>query len=334
MEGTALPKGSLILVTGATGFIGANVVFEALKAGYKVRGTSRSKSSAAKLEEKLGDTADYSTAVVPDVTVAGAWDEAVKNVDAIIHLATDTSFEHDPNKIIPATEEQTRNILRSAAKTSSVKRFVLTSSSSAVLFPVLNKEITIGINDWNDDATKQAWEPPPYTPERAFPVYAASKVAGEKALWEFMKDEQPQFVANAVLPNFNAGRILTNGGPTGGSVEALLNGDVPPFPPQYHIDVVDCARIHLIAAALDSTLENERIFAFARPFTFTEMIGILKELRPSVGTLASPPDNEGQDLSKAPNEPGKELLKKWYGQQDGYKTMRQSIEEALESLNV
>ena len=101
---------------------------------------------------------------------------------------------------------------------------------------------------------------------------------------------------------------------------------------EYHIDVIDNARIHLIAAAFDASVENERIFTFARPFTFTEMIEILRELRPDSKTLASPPENEGQDLSKVPNERGAELLKKWYKQDGGYKTMRQSIEECLESL--
>jgi len=60
------------------------------------------------------------------------------------------------------------------------------------------------------------------------------------------------------------------------------------------------------------------------------MIGILKELRPDA-SLPAPPENEGQDLSTVPNGLGKELLKKWYDQDD-YKTMRQSIEECLESL--
>lgn len=89
--------------------------------------------------------------------------------------------------------------------------------------------------------------------------------------------------------------------------------------------------MHIIAAALDPSLKNERIFAFAQPFTFTEMIEILKELRPDSTTLGSPPVDEGRDLSKVPNELGKQLLKKWYGQDD-YKTMRQSIEECLASL--
>ena len=334
MDGAALPKGSLILVTGATGFIGANVVYEALQAGYKVRGTSRSKGSAAKLEASIDHHPNYSTAIVPDVSVEGAWDDAVKDVDSIIHMATDTSFEADPNIVVTATEEGVRNILRSAAKVPSVKRFVLTSSSASALFPVLNKEITVGVNDWNQDALDAAWAPPPYTPERAFAVYAASKVAGEKAFWKFFEDKKPNFVGNAVLPNFNVGRILTNGGPTGGSVELLMKGIVAPFPPQYFINVVDTARIHLAAAALDAKVENERIFAFASPFTFTEMISILKELRPDLNTLAAPPKDEGEDLSNVPNELGAELLKKWFGQDAGYKTMRQSIEETLKSLDV
>lgn len=162
-------------------------------------------------------------------------------------------------------------------------------------------------------------------------VYAASKVAGEKALWDFVKEQRPKFVVNTILPNFNVGTILTAGGPTGSSVETLLKGTVPPFPSQYHIDVIDNARVHLIAAALDTSVQNERIFTFAEVFTFNEMIQIIKELKPDAKSIASPPENEARDLSRVPNKLGAELLKKWYGQ-EGYKSMRDSIEAALESL--
>ena len=228
----ALPKGSLILVTGATGFIGSHVVNEALKAGYRVRGTSRSQERAGYTIKVFENHPNYSTAVVKDVSIPGAWDDAMQDVDAVVHMATDVSFNPDPNEVVKPTEEGVRNILRSATKAATVKRFVLTSSSSAVLIPHANKEITVSVNDWCQEALDEAWKPPPYEPERAFYTYAASKVAGEKALWKFMKDEKPAFVANAVLPNFNAGTILTSGGPTGSSVESLLKGDVPPFPPR------------------------------------------------------------------------------------------------------
>ena len=95
------------------------------------------------------------------------------------------------------------------------------------------------------------------------------------------------------------------------------------------IDVVDDARLHLIAAALDSSLENERIFAFNVPFNFGDIIAIIKKHYPDAKSVAKAPENEGRDLSKVPNELGAKLLKKWYGQ-DGYRPMEQSVLENLE----
>ena len=231
-EDRALPKGSLILVTGATGMIGSHVVNEALNAGYRVRGTSRSEERAEYTKKVFKHNPNYSTAVVSDVSREGAWNEAVAGCDAIIHMATDVSFNPDPNQVVRPTEAGVRNILRSAAGVGTVKRFVLTSSSSAVLLPHPDVEVTVGVDDWCQEAVDAAWAPPPYEPERAFATYAASKVAGEKALWKFMEEEKPGFVANTILPNFNVGTILTAGGPTGGSVETLMSGTVPEFPPR------------------------------------------------------------------------------------------------------
>ena len=230
----ALPKGSLILVTGASGFIGSHVVNEALAAGYKVRGTSRSEERAEYTKKVFKNNPNYSTVIVTDVQQEGAFDSAVKEVNAVIHMATDTSFSADPNQVVAPTVAGVLNILRSAARMPSVKRFVLTSSSVAALFPQPGKEITVGADDYNDEAEDIAWAPAPYEPERAFAVYAASKNAGEKAFWKFVKEEKPNFVANTVLPNFNVGRIITSGGPTGSSVATSMEGTVPPFPPRQY----------------------------------------------------------------------------------------------------
>ena len=65
-------------------------------------------------------------------------------------------------------------------------------------------------------------------------MYAASKVEGEKALWDFMKEQKPSFTANAVLPNFNMGTVLPNGsaGATGAAVPGLYNGKLSPLSPR------------------------------------------------------------------------------------------------------
>ena len=78
----ALPRESLILVTGAAGFIGAHVVNEALKAGYRVRGTSPSKEKAQYTKQIFKHDPNYSTAIVSNMEHEGACDDAVNGCDA------------------------------------------------------------------------------------------------------------------------------------------------------------------------------------------------------------------------------------------------------------
>lgn len=75
--------------TGATGFIGAHVVDELLRRGIKVRGTTR---SLAKAQQMLRDRPEHAHnlefQVLGDLATGGVFDEAVKGVDAIIHIAS------------------------------------------------------------------------------------------------------------------------------------------------------------------------------------------------------------------------------------------------------
>ena len=76
-----IPKGSLVLVTGANGFIGSHVVDQLLLAGYNVRGTVRAESKAGWLKEYFGKkqtAGKFEVAIVPDMAAKGAFNEAVK----------------------------------------------------------------------------------------------------------------------------------------------------------------------------------------------------------------------------------------------------------------
>lgn len=78
---SAIPKGSLVLVTGANGYIGSHVADQLLEAGYRVRGTTRNlekvKGLRALWESKYGpDKIEF--AVVSDMSTEGAFNEAVK----------------------------------------------------------------------------------------------------------------------------------------------------------------------------------------------------------------------------------------------------------------
>ena len=78
-----------VLVTGANGYLVTWVVKKFLEAEYSVRGIVRSLSSSALLKDKFSHYEDrLELVVVEDLTKDGAFDEAVKDVDVIVHTAS------------------------------------------------------------------------------------------------------------------------------------------------------------------------------------------------------------------------------------------------------
>ena len=159
----------------------------------------------------------------------GAFVEAVKGVSAVVHTATIFFMDPNPHNVIPGTISGTVNALEAAAQEPSVKRFVLTSSSLAALITKPNNPVKVTTDTWNDEAVELAYHNPPYEPERALPVYAASETLSEKEAWKFMNKEKPGFTLNTVLPsiNFSASLNFANQGhlSTSAIVAELFKGD-------------------------------------------------------------------------------------------------------------
>lgn len=207
----SIPKGSLVLVTGATGYVASQVVKEFLVRGYKVRGTVRDLDQASwvkDINKAAANRGDLELVEVRDLAAPNAFDNAVKGVAAIAHLATISTLDPDPNKVIPQTVAGVTNILEAATKESSVKEFVFTSSIMAVTYPVPGNNTHVERDTWNEAAEQSAWAPPPYEPERAMPTYAASKVAAERELWKFAKERHVPFNVNVVSPSGILGEPL------------------------------------------------------------------------------------------------------------------------------
>ena len=77
----AIPKGSLVLVTGANGYIGSHVADQLMTAGYKVRGTARSEAKAktiAGIFEKRHGKDAFTYTVIEDMGAANAFNQAIK----------------------------------------------------------------------------------------------------------------------------------------------------------------------------------------------------------------------------------------------------------------
>lgn len=155
---TTIQKGDTVLVTGATGYIGSHVVEELLAAGYKVRGTSRTKEKAAYLtdlmDNKFGE-GNLEIVEVPDMIADDAYTDAVQGVSGIVHLASIVTFSSDPEEVIPPTVKGTLNILEAASTEPKVRSVVYTSSSTAALSPVANEKIIVTKDTWNDAAVER-----------------------------------------------------------------------------------------------------------------------------------------------------------------------------------
>lgn len=215
-----MPTKGTVLVTGANGYIAARTVEAFLKAGYSVRGTVRSLSSATEVKQALAEYADNLEFVeVPDITLAGAFDDAVKGeftflnnkpiylmrkpniklgVDAIGHLASPVSFQFtDPEPVLHSAINGTVRVLESALKEPRIKNFVLMSSVTAIMEPK-TEDYTFTEADWNTAAENAVAEQGKETPGRV--IYAASKVAAERAMWKFRDEQKPNFTLTTINP--------------------------------------------------------------------------------------------------------------------------------------
>ena len=130
-------------------------------------------------------------------------------VVGVAHVASIVTVDPDPNEVIPGVVAGALNAVSAASKIPSIKRFVYTSSSTSILLPKPNVELNVSTEDCNIEAVEEAWKPPPYEPERAWAVYAASKTEAEQRMSEFMKQEKPGFVLNMALPNSNFGQTFS-----------------------------------------------------------------------------------------------------------------------------
>ena len=98
--------------------------------GYHVRAAVRSESKASSLPR----SANLEIVTVPDIVAPDAYTSAIKNVTSVIHCASPYHFcvtDNERDLLLPA-REGTLNILRAAAKETSVKRVIITSSFAAL----------------------------------------------------------------------------------------------------------------------------------------------------------------------------------------------------------
>jgi nucleoside-diphosphate-sugar epimerase len=253
----------LIFITGGTGHVGFRTLVTALQLGYSVRAAVRSESKkqqilSAESIKSLNPGRKLTFVIVPDLTVDGAYDEAVQGAAYIIHLASpiplkgEIKAEDFQSALINPAISGTLSILKAAAKTKGVKRVVITSSIVASIASEYFFDIDTPEGVVFDDSSKTTLDPGPYP--SSFHAYNASKVAALHATEAFVRDTEPDFDVTNICPAFVIGKNelvtdvadITIG--TNSSVMALVLGNKATNPsPGTSVHVDDVAFMHVKA---------------------------------------------------------------------------------------
>ncbi|GHJ85946.1 hypothetical protein NliqN6_2348 [Naganishia liquefaciens] len=211
----AIQEGSLVLVTGASGFIAAHLCSTLLCNGHKVRGTVRSKEKGEYLKNLFKGVGQFEYVIVEDIADPNAFDEAVKGVEGIAHTASPFYLDaqtHD--ELLKPAIEGTVNVMRSALKNNPhLKRLVITSSVAAVVDPNPRGEqhangppYTMDERDWNEYSPKVVEEKGVDAP--GSDKYRASKTLAERAAWKFMEENKPSWDFATINPPLVFGPII------------------------------------------------------------------------------------------------------------------------------
>jgi nucleoside-diphosphate-sugar epimerase len=276
-----------VLITGGSGFIGASILNAFLNAGYHVRASARSAQSAETIRQNHEKHASALTfVIVPDITLEGAFDEAVRDVDGVIHVAspfimTVTNFQKD---LFEPAVKGTTTLLKSIKDFNpNIKRVVITSSMAAVRDPTKGPGYTYTEADWNPGHVEDATNAPV--------AYFISKALAEKAAWHFIDQEKPAFSITTILPglvygpNENAVTSMKNIGTSSANLYALINGSTKELPPTFVtslVDVRDVAKAHLLAFESEKA-SGQRYLLSATSFTYAQVVRIIHEEFPQLG---------------------------------------------------
>ena len=216
----------MILVTGASGFVGSAVARNLVAAGHKVRALVRPTSPRGNLEALPLDI------VEGDLRDRASIERAMRDVRALFHVAADYRlWARHPDDIVRTNVEGTRAVM-AAALHAGVERIVYTSSV-ATLTPR------------PDGAPSD--ETCPLSPEAAVGAYKYSKVVAER-LVERMIAEQglPAVIVNPSTP-IGPGDIRPT--PTGRIIVEAASGRMPAYVDTglnlVHVD--DVAAGHVLA---------------------------------------------------------------------------------------
>jgi dihydroflavonol-4-reductase len=254
----------MILITGATGFLGAELAHQLTSQGLQVRALKRETGIIPDLL-KGNLNLEWFTA---DINEPATLEEAFAGITQVYHCAAVVSFDpKDKAKMIHVNIEGTSNVVNLCVEYRA--RLLHVSSVAALGEPKKDQEIT------EDDY----WEYSPHVH-----TYAISKYEGEMEVWRGISEGLNAVIVNpSVIIGANAAyqgsgalfKLVQEG------LSFYTNGSTG------LVDVTDVAKCMI--QLMNSTLEAERYTISAANLSFKEMFGQIAE-----GFGKKPPSREAK----------------------------------------
>lgn len=226
-----------VLVTGANGHLGTNLVAELIGAGHTVRGSVRSLSDAARTDHlrALGPV----ELVEADLDNPRSMRAAMDGQDVVLHAAAVYAlYAPGREQEIVQASVQGNDIALRAAHDAGVKRVIVTSS--IVTLPLTAPE--------SPPVNEEQWASDLRVP------YFRAKTQGELRAWELASELKLDLAA--VLPGACGGPGFQRNTPTIDFLEAVAKGafqlGAPPLNYPY-VDVRDAARAHRLVMESGAT---------------------------------------------------------------------------------
>ncbi|MCM2251712.1 MAG: NAD-dependent epimerase/dehydratase family protein [Ramlibacter sp.] len=227
-----------VLVTGANGHLGNNLVRALLERGHRVRASVRDRSDSRKSGHL--PTADIEL-VSLDVRDGKQFEAAAAGIDTLFHVAATyknyTANAAEVEDMVRDSIEGARSAMLAAAR-AGVRRVVLTSSAVTVPMVETGGRATTE-EDWRTDFSSP---------------YHRAKTLAEQEAWKLAKEHGLDLVT--VLPGAILGPGFVRGTPSTDVVESIMLGAYRMGAPDANfpaVDIRDVVSGHLLAAESGAT---------------------------------------------------------------------------------
>lgn len=229
-----------VVVSGITGFIGAQITTDLLNKGYTVHGTLR-KNTPEKIAHLPTDAPGTLKVFEADLLTPNSFDEATKDCKYAIHVASPYVMNvKDPQRdLVDPALKGTLSFLESCKK-NGIEKVIVTSSTAAVsdsgsLDKVFDE------SDWNTHSSLH------------FLPYCFSKAEAERAAWKFSEENDLKIVV--INPPMVYGpSLIKSMNETATQLAGFLNGELPGIMDLLLpvVDVRDVSEAHIRAMESDT----------------------------------------------------------------------------------